>query len=878
MSIKTYNTDTILKKLGVTTYELIDTLLKQSAISEYLANVIFQSIDNAKSYLADIIFKQPNITAYELIDVLFQKLGVPTSDSIDVLFVKLGTPKYSIDVLLQKLGVTKYDSIDVLFKKLNVTTSDSIDVLFASIFSSSVYILDIVIKEILTAPYILDVFIASNKVTKIINYTIDILIKRLSDTSPYNIDVKFIKQSVATYFADIILKKSSILRGYNVDTLLLGTFFFDWIIEHGYIYEDIPSVPKWLTEEMKLDTNIWNKRLRKLELTARLTDYDKNDIQQNYLKSIVGVNDSLNDYTVWIEGMTSRKVDHSSRPWEVDLSMYVLWSNYDIVHPRTVKIYNLIDNMFMKLGITSQSIIDVTFKNTSGPDVTQSNIIDVLLNTIVTGYKNYYIITAAAGNFSIGLSGIDEPVDADNNPYGIIGHIFSHEEPIFEAYSEEDCLVIGGCKVSSSGLGTGWVFYYGKVNTENYPHSGTYAASPAEGFWGEVYLNCAQYFTNEDGIPISEITSWGVWAKAPAEWLYINLAFYVVGGLPEDPAIPCYYYTINGFTNWTYHDLLSLLFTPDDNGYTPHADALLYGIQIWFNCESWDSTIDDMSLIQGGVEQIVNGDFEYNTKPSILSPEIFATTEESVGVLNFNIDNDDSFVVIAISSGYYALENVYVDMNGTIFWYDGKDDFETAYIAVGKLDTEIYTVTASSDRPYYYPQIVVYVFPPPSSQYSYICKLIAGQFGQIILDLSFGILNGDFETGVLDPWVYNEDTTVISTENPHSGTFCASSNDIDPALSISQEIGIGLDELATFTFWIRSNETNNTCVYIETIEEGVYNSYTINLPDTTTDWKQYDLKALMIINDVKGTLNYIEFYNDWVTSGTAIDDVIYTKN
>jgi hypothetical protein len=113
----------------------------------------------------------------------------------------------------------------------------------------------------------------------------------------------------------------------------------------------------------------------------------------------------------------------------------------------------------------------------------------------------------------------------------------------------------------------------------------------------------------------------------------------------------------------------------------------------------------------------------------------------------------------------------------------------------------------------------------------------------VIAGLAFSVpvevlQNGDFETGVLTPWTTNN--WVISTTDPHAGTYCAFD---EGNYWIRQDFNpIDVSKVVSVTFWHRQPEVTIFSV------EFYYgpSDYDFNLIYTQgPDWIQYDVTYML---------------------------------
>lgn len=125
------------------------------------------------------------------------------------------------------------------------------------------------------------------------------------------------------------------------------------------------------------------------------------------------------------------------------------------------------------------------------------------------------------------------------------------------------------------------------------------------------------------------------------------------------------------------------------------------------------------------------------------------------------------------------------------------------------------------------------------------------------------ILNGDLETGDFTGWVCTSGE--VSTNNPHSGSYCARiypSGDRLLTQTLVSPIAVGC--ISSFTFWRRVSRSASVKV---TYSDGTDTDW-ITLDDATP-WTSFDLLPYLTAGK---TVSKIEFLNGYVTS-LYIDDV-----
>ena len=133
------------------------------------------------------------------------------------------------------------------------------------------------------------------------------------------------------------------------------------------------------------------------------------------------------------------------------------------------------------------------------------------------------------------------------------------------------------------------------------------------------------------------------------------------------------------------------------------------------------------------------------------------------------------------------------------------------------------------------------------------------------------IVNGGFETGSTTGWDDSSQEGSVSTNNTHLGTYCYEAFGILYLTQWLLEPYKVVSGILSFSIWVRSTETDNVFVVFATSSGG----YLYFLPDTTSSWKEYDLKTILlsVINSTSESFEYIRICNDANTETTAIDDL-----
>jgi hypothetical protein len=292
-----------------------------------------------KTYNSDVVLQQLTINPYG-IDVLLQQLGALKTYDVDILLSELGVSDYDADILLKKLNDEKTYDVDVLIKKIDEIITYLIDLKIreASVEETKDYLIDLLIKKILESPFSIDIVLLLSSIDqynldillkafgKSLTYRVDTSLKRLGDFVSYIVDNVLVKAAISPYAIDTMFERQQ-TSSYFIDVLLLSIYSFDWVIGRGYSRANFVQKPNFISELFGMDTNVWNKKVRQLTLTVRLTDLQKNEIQTKYMKRIFGITDGIYNYTVWLQDAAYARVDHKERQWIADLTFFVLWSD-----------------------------------------------------------------------------------------------------------------------------------------------------------------------------------------------------------------------------------------------------------------------------------------------------------------------------------------------------------------------------------------------------------------------------------------------------------------------------------------------------------------------------------------------------------------------
>jgi hypothetical protein len=125
------------------------------------------------------------------------------------------------------------------------------------------------------------------------------------------------------------------------------------------------------------------------------------------------------------------------------------------------------------------------------------------------------------------------------------------------------------------------------------------------------------------------------------------------------------------------------------------------------------------------------------------------------------------------------------------------------------------------------------------------------------------IVNGGFETGDFTGWVCNDG--VVTTDNPHSGTYCAQVYPSGPRQlnqTLSSPILVGC--ISSFNFWRRNSQS----AYVRVVYSDGTNTGWITLPDVTP-WTDFDLMPYLTSGKYVSEINFLNGY----VGSLYIDDV-----
>lgn len=215
---KTYATDVLFKKLGVTKTAVVDAAFKKADIVKtYVMDTLFSKTFE-KPINLDVLIKKIGVTKTTSVDALFKKLGITEPFAIDInlqktlqierqtdaLFRKTLTVQRQVDTLFQKLDVLKQFGVDVDFLKQDVIKSFAIDTCFGAVVTYTIQ------KQI-------NVLFKKLGITKV--FTVDVDFQKTLQVQR-QIDVFLQKTTVLSRQIDVLFKKSGVLRIFNINVAL----------------------------------------------------------------------------------------------------------------------------------------------------------------------------------------------------------------------------------------------------------------------------------------------------------------------------------------------------------------------------------------------------------------------------------------------------------------------------------------------------------------------------------------------------------------------------------------------------------------------------------------------------------------------------------
>lgn len=141
------------------------------------------------------------------------------------------------------------------------------------------------------------------------------------------------------------------------------------------------------------------------------------------------------------------------------------------------------------------------------------------------------------------------------------------------------------------------------------------------------------------------------------------------------------------------------------------------------------------------------------------------------------------------------------------------------------------------------------------------------------------IINGGFENIMwMTGWGIQNDYNVVST-NPHSGTYCCAT-DGDWYIDVGQTLAnpVPVSAVKSFKMWLRSSYVSISTFEVDFITTTGTFVTTNSIIATDGNWYQYDLREIMLDNDVTGNLISFEIIVYAPEGEAAIDDVSLNAN
>jgi hypothetical protein len=187
---KTWQTDVLFKKLGITRTVPVDAAFKKP--------------DIPKTYLMDALFNKTSEKSISL-NVALKRLNIPKQWMIDVAFQKTVLKTFLLDATLKKRGVKIQKQLNVLFKKLDLLKQFGVDVDF--------------LKRDIVKSFAIDTCFGV-VVTHVIKRQVDVLLRKTVITQR---QVDALLRKTLPICADVtaVFKKLDILKTFDVNTALL---------------------------------------------------------------------------------------------------------------------------------------------------------------------------------------------------------------------------------------------------------------------------------------------------------------------------------------------------------------------------------------------------------------------------------------------------------------------------------------------------------------------------------------------------------------------------------------------------------------------------------------------------------------------------------
>ena len=189
---KTWQTDTLFKKLELTKISFMNTVLKKQKITKtYLINVLLSNTLENITFNLDLILLKTGLKQRQ-INVLLKRLGISKIFTVDsALRKKIQTLK-SIDSLFKKPRVLKQFGVNTEFLERNVTKSFSVDSRLGAVTTH-------------TIQKYTDILLQKSDITKMFNA--DVYLKK-SREAQAQINTLFLKTSTVQKNFDVSLQKT----------------------------------------------------------------------------------------------------------------------------------------------------------------------------------------------------------------------------------------------------------------------------------------------------------------------------------------------------------------------------------------------------------------------------------------------------------------------------------------------------------------------------------------------------------------------------------------------------------------------------------------------------------------------------------------------
>jgi len=190
---------------------------------EVWGNPIFDTY--TKTWQTDTLFKKLGITETVGLDVALKKQDIPEQFAVDADFLKTVTETADLDTLFKKLGIEKAADIDVLLKALGITRTADVDILFKKLDLLKTFGVDVnLIKQNIIKSFGIDAKFAV-VATYEINRQIDALLKKLNITKQFNIDTDF--------------KKLNLTKSLNIDSVFQKAFTKTFGLDVDFLKKNI---------------------------------------------------------------------------------------------------------------------------------------------------------------------------------------------------------------------------------------------------------------------------------------------------------------------------------------------------------------------------------------------------------------------------------------------------------------------------------------------------------------------------------------------------------------------------------------------------------------------------------------------------------------